>query len=45
MGGLGERWRPLYGEGNLMGLLVDGASFENGVLVELPPNEETAKVA
>ena len=42
---LGERWRPLYGGRNLMSLLVDGARFEDGVLVELPPSEETAKAA
>ena len=42
---LGERWRPLYGGRNLMSLLVDGARFEDGMLVELPPSEETAKAA
>ena len=42
---LGERWRPLYGGRNLMSLLVDGARFEDGVLVELPPSEETARAA
>ena len=42
---LGERWKPLYGGRNLMSLLVDGARFKDGVLVELPPAEETAKAA
>ena len=42
---LGERWRPLYGGKNLMSLLEDGACFEDGVLDELPPGEETAKAA
>ena len=27
---LSERWRPLNGGRNLMGLLVDGAKFEDG---------------
>ena len=40
-----ERWRPLYGGRNLMTLLVDGARFEDGVLVELPPGEERARAA
>ena len=40
---LGERWRPLYGGRNLMSLLMAGARFEDGVLVELPPAEETAR--
>ena len=30
---------------SLMGLLGDGAKFDVGVLDELPPNEEAAKVA
>ena len=42
---LGDRWRPLYGGKNLMKLLMDGARFEDGVLVELPPNEEVARAA
>ena len=42
---LSERWRPLYGGRNLMKLLVDGARFEDGILIELPPSEETAKAA
>ena len=42
---LGERWRPLYGGKNLMSLLVDGARFEDGVLADLLPGEETAKAA
>ncbi len=45
VGRLGERWRPLYGGRNLMTLLVDGARFEDGVLVELPPGEERARAA
>ena len=28
---LSERWRPLNGGRNLMGLLVDGARFEDGI--------------
>ena len=42
---LGDRWRPLYGGRNLMKLLMDGARFEDGVLTELPPSQETAKAA
>ena len=42
---LGERWRPLNGGRNLMGLLVGGARFEDGMLVELPPSDEAAKAA
>ena len=42
---LSERWRPLYGGRNLMKLLMDGARFEDGILVELPPSEEAAKAA
>lgn len=38
---LGERWKPLYGGRNLMSLLMAGARFEDGILVELPPSEET----
>ena len=33
---LSERWRPLNGGRNLMGLLIDGARFEDGILTELP---------
>ena len=39
---LSERWRPLHGGRNLMKLLVDGAKFEDGVLVEFPPSVEAA---
>ena len=42
---LSERWRPLYGGRNLMKLLMDGARFEDGILVELPQNEEAAAAA
>ena len=42
---LSERWRPPYGGRNLMKMLVDGARFEDGGLVELPPSEETARAA
>ena len=42
---LGERWKPLYGGRNLMSLLMDGAQFRDGILVELPPREETARAA
>ena len=42
---LSERWRPLYGGRNLMKLLVDGARFEDRVMVELPPSEEPAVAA
>ena len=42
---LSERWRPPYGGRNLMKLLVDGARFEDGILVELPPSEEAAVAA
>ena len=43
---LGDRRRPLYGGRNLMKLLMDGARFEDGVLVDLPPSEEeVAKAA
>ena len=42
---LGDRWRPLYGGRNLMKLLMDGARFEDGILVELPPSEEAPKAA
>ena len=42
---LSERWKPLYGGRNLMKLLMDGARFEDGVLVELPPSEESVKAA
>ena len=37
---LSERWRPLNGGRNLMGLLVDGARFEDGILTELPVSHE-----
>ena len=42
---LGERWWSLYGGKNLKSLLVDGARFEDGVLVDFPPGEEAAKAA
>ncbi len=42
---LSERWQPLHGGRNLMSLLMAGARFEDGILVELPPSEETAAVA
>ena len=42
---LSERWRPLNGGRNLMGLLVDGAKFEDGVLTELPVSAEEAVAA
>ena len=42
---LSERWRPLNGGRNLMGLLVDGARFEDGILTELPMNAEEAVAA
>lgn len=42
---LSERWRPLNGGRNLMGLLVDGARFEDGILTELPVSMEEAVAA
>ena len=42
---LSERWRPLNGGRNLMGLLVDGARFEDGILTELPVSAEEAVAA
>ncbi len=42
---LSERWRPLNGGRNLMGLLVDGARFEDGILTELPVSAEEAIAA
>ena len=42
---LSERWRPLNGGRNLMGLLVDGAKFEDGILAELPVSAEEAVAA
>ena len=42
---LSERWRPLNGGRNLMGLLVDGAKFEDGILAELPVSVEGAVAA
>ena len=42
---LSERWRPLNGGRNLMGLLVDGARFEDGILTELPVTHEEAVAA
>ena len=42
---LSERWRPLNGDRNLMGLLIDGARFEDGILTELPVSAEGAVAA
>ena len=42
---LSERWRSLNGGRNLMGLLVDGAKFEDGILAELPVSFEGAVAA
>ena len=42
---LSERWRPLNGGRNLMGLLVDGAKFEDGILAELSMSVEETVVA
>ena len=42
---LSERWRPLNGGRNLMGLLIDGARFEDGILTELPVSVEGAVAA
>ena len=42
---LSERWRPLNGGRNLMGLLVDGARFEDGILTELPASVKEAIAA
>ena len=42
---LSERWRPLNGGRNLMGLMVDGARFEDGILTELPVSVEEAVAA
>lgn len=42
---LSERWRPLNGGRKLMGLLVDGARFEHGILTELPVSAEEAVAA
>ena len=42
---LSERWRPLNGGRNLMGSLVDGAKFEDGILAELPVSVEGAVAA
>ena len=42
---LSERWRPLNGGWNLMGLPVDGVGFEDGTLVELPVSAEEAVAA
>ena len=39
---LSERWRPLNGDRCLMGLLIDGAAFEDGILTELPVSIEEA---
>ena len=42
---LSERWRSPNGGRNLMGLLVDGARFKNGILDELPVSAEGAVAA
>ena len=42
---LSERWRPLNGGRNLMGLLADGARFEDRILTELPVSVEEAVAA
>ena len=42
---LSERRRPLNGGRNLIGLLVDGARFEDGILTELPVSAEQAVAA
>ena len=42
---LSERWRPLNGGRNLMGLLLDGARFEDGILTELPVSAEEEAAA
>ena len=42
---LSERWSPLNGGRNLMGLLIDGARFEDGILAELPVSGEGAVAA
>ena len=42
---LSERWRPLNGGRNLMGLLIDGARFEDGILTELLASAEGAVAA
>ena len=42
---LSERWRPLNGGRNLMGLSVDGPRFEDGILTELPVNAEEVVAA
>ena len=42
---LSERWRPLNGGRNLMGLLIDGAKLEDGILTELPVSAEEAVAA
>ena len=39
---LSERWRPLNRGRNLMGPVVDGARFNNGILDELPASAEGA---
>ena len=42
---LSERWRPLNGGRNLMGLLVDRARFEDGILIELPVSADEGVAA
>ena len=42
---LSGRWRPLNGGRNVMGLLIDGAKFDDGILTELPVSAEEAVAA
>ena len=42
---LSERWRQLNGGMNLMGLVLDGARFQDGVLVQLPARDMEAVAA
>ena len=42
---LRDHWRLLNGGRNLMGLLVEGAKFEDGILVELRVSLEGAVAA
>ena len=37
---LSERWRPPNGGRNLVGLLMEAAKFEDGILTELPVSIE-----
>ena len=42
---LTERWRQLNGGMNLIGLMIDGARFEDGILTELPVSVEETGAA